>query len=170
MEITKNWFAETAPLNAKKASVNVGIGTEPDANIILEYNKIGTEGNAYSLQFVKGVGNNIELSAALVGKVVKLTLGTDGAGVLDTSKNTVAQAVTLLNAVEGFGAVYDGIEETVITVEGDASDAWALTGGQFGTPCPVPYTVVKDANYYYTNIAPNTEHDANWRRFQLVNY
>jgi hypothetical protein len=75
-----------------------------------------------------------------------------------------------LNTVEGFGAVFTGAEETVITVEGEASQAWALTGGQFGTPCPIPYTFVKDDTYYYTNIAPNTIYDSYWRRFSLTEY
>jgi hypothetical protein len=97
------------------ASVNVGSGTNGTVEITVD--EPGTEGNSYSISVVAGVGLNVVLSAVLVGTVITVTLGTNGSGVLDSSKNTAILVAAAVNALTGISATASGSGAVVIPVK-----------------------------------------------------
>jgi hypothetical protein len=166
MELTKKWFAEDAPQNAKSATATLGTGD--NGTITITYDIKGTEGNVYSVAVVVAEGANKAMSVALANKKITVTLGTGADSNVAASKNTATLIAAAISALDGFTATKSGTGGDSIS-EATSEDV-AFEGGQFGTPCIVPYTYVADTSYYYVNIAPNTIRDANWRRFQLAEY
>lgn len=164
-EISEKWFIETAPVNAGTAQKNIGAGE--NGVISVRYKEIGTAGNAYSIEFVSQDGINKDMSVALAGTKITVTLGKDAADGISVTANTAKLISEAIDTLPDFVSTYSGTGETPIS---QTIEEVALNGGKFGTFCPVPYTMVKDDTYFYVNIAPNSTHDANWRRFTLATY
>lgn len=163
--ISKKWYREATPLNARKGSINIGAG---DNGIVsISYDKIGLDGNDYSLEVVTQVGNNLEMSAVLAGTKLTITLGTDALGDESVTSNTALLISGAVDALPEFVSTYSGTGETPIVT---GIEETSLNGGQLGTYCPVPFTYLQDETYYYVNIAANGDQDANWRRFTLASY
>jgi hypothetical protein len=98
--ITANTATEiTFPDLVAAVAASVVVGNPLAAEITVTAATKGAAGNDYTIEIVSGVGNNVPLSAALVGDVLTVILATDGAGALDPAANTgvnVAAAVDLL--------------------------------------------------------------------------
>lgn len=164
-EIQTKWFAEATPQNAKEATANIGSGT--DGTVTTTVDVVGTEGNSYTIEVVAGSGNNVAMSAELTDNAIVVTLGTDGVGALDATKNTATLIATAINALSGVSSVASGTGATAI---GAAEAVKNFTGGQYATEATIPFTMLKDETYYYVNITPNSRVDKNWRRFTLATY
>lgn len=171
MEIQASWFGSGHPQNAKPATVE--IGALPNGLITITTDIVGVEANDYTIEVVEGVGNNIPMSASLVGTALVITLGTDGAGALDATLNTATLIIDEINGLTGITAGFSGDGSGVI---GAAVPEGNFVGGQYGTFCPDPFAVVRVWDGvllqwdYYTAIAPNDRYDANWRKFNLATY
>ena len=164
-DIQTRWFAESAPVNANEASASVGSGDNGVVTITVD--EVGTEGNDYTIEVVEGSGVGVDLSATLTGTAIVVTLGTDGAGALDATKNTTTLIAGVVDSVNGVSAVASGTGATAFAAA-VAEDAF--TSGVYATEVIVPYTMLEDATYYYTNIVPNDSKGKNWRRFTLATY
>jgi hypothetical protein len=161
----KKWFAASSPVNPKAASISIGTGD--DGVVTATYGAVGTGGNNYSLEVVAGTGTNVNLSAVLSGTKITVTLGTDGAGVLDTAKNTAALIAAAIDSISGFNAVASGTGETVF---GDAIAEDDFSGGVYGTPCPEKNTMVFVTPYYYLCTVAGNKDDVEWKRFTPAAY
>lgn len=133
----KQWFAGT-PKNANKASLKLAEGVA-DKEITVEYNFVGTEGNNYSVEVVEGSGNNVDMSAVLTDTKITVTLGTDGVGALDNTKNTATLIASEISNIDNFTATADG---TGATAYGAAIAETNLTGGLYATPCKASKAII----------------------------
>lgn len=112
------------------AHVTVGSG---DAALTTTFNTVGTGGNAKTIAAVAGSGVDVPVSASYIGNALVVTLGTDGAGVADPTKNTAtlvaAQIVTDVGTY--FTAAAGGNGSGVVA----PFNATSLAGGiSAGTP------------------------------------
>jgi flagellar hook protein FlgE len=80
------------------ASLTTGTG---DAAVTVTADTVGTTGNNITVTYAAGSGNNVALSAALSGNDITVTLGTDGSGSLDATKNTAALVAAAINGAAG---------------------------------------------------------------------
>lgn len=159
MEIQKKWFAESIPQNAKVASTTIGSGDNGTITIVAD--AVGTEGNSYTITVVVAAGANADMTAEISGTDIKVTLGTgSNAGEVDDTKNTAELIADAISALAGVTATASGTGATALTT---ALTKKSLAGGQYGTIATVPYTWLYIGGTYYTNIAPNSAYDANWR-------
>ncbi len=166
MEIIKKWFADETPVNAKKATAEIGTGE--DGTITIECDSVGTEGNGYEVAVVIATGANKAMTVALANGVITVTLGTGADSNVATAKNTATLIATEISKISGFTAVASG--EGTSSISQATAENVAFDGGQYGTICINPEAVVYISPYYYTVVAPNGILDANWRRFQLGTY
>jgi hypothetical protein len=75
---------------------------------------------------VAGVGLDVALSAAISNGAITVTLGTDGAGAADDTKNTATLVAAVVDALAGVSATASGNGSGVIPVTG----AQAFTSGR----------------------------------------
>lgn len=92
-------LALTIPTAAVAAKVVTNMGGP--GVLTTTSNVAGTAGNSFHLAFVAGSGANVALSITWNGTTATVTLGTDGASVLDPTKNTFVAIAVLLNALVG---------------------------------------------------------------------
>jgi hypothetical protein len=166
----KKWFSASAPVNAKAAKATLTFtGVVSDAQTVTigsEVYELKTSGNAGTGKIkvdissgvtadiaVTKIADTINANSKLVTAVASTTndtvvvtyktVGTDG--------NSVAVATTCTNASWG-------------------DDVTALSGGQYGTPCPESGTLVKDDTYHYVCTVAGNKDDVVWKRFTPVAY
>jgi len=162
--INLKYFSETVPQNAASATATIGSGA--DGTVTITVDSVGTEGNNYTVEVVAGSGNNVPMSATLNGTDIVVTLGTDGVGALDATKNTATLVATAVNALTGVSAVASGTGATALA---GAEAKKNFAGGQYGTPAYKTGLVYIDStnDVVYISIAPNGTTQANWRKFTL---
>lgn len=110
--------------NAISATADIGAGD--NGVVTTTVDTAGTDGNNYTIEVVEGVGNNVPLSAAIVGKAVTVTLGTDGAGDPDDTKNTATLVTAAIEALANVSASASGTGATPLTA---AEGPTSFTGG-----------------------------------------
>lgn len=108
---------------ARAATATIGSGA--DGTVTVTATTAGVAANTNTVRAVAGVGNNVALSAAVNSGVVTVTLGTDGGGTLDDSKNTATLVAAAIDGVTGYDAAASGTGATVIPV----TSAQAFSGG-----------------------------------------
>lgn len=167
-QFTAPWYSYSGeslePLNAKAASYVIGTG---DNTLTTTYGHT-TQGNAYKLAIELAEAASTAMSVAFAVDTLTITLGTDATvePTADNTKNTYAKIAVEINKIDGFTAVVAGTG--VVDTAAAADD---FTAGQEGTVCAVPGTFVyKSATEWYTNIAPNSIYDANWRKLTVATY
>lgn len=170
MEVRQSWFGSSHPDNWKPANTTIGAGA--DGIVTVNVDAIDeTDANGYTIKVVEGVGLNVPMAATLVGKDVEVTLGTDGAGALNPTLNTAELISIKIGGLTGLTSYFSGTGADPIIA---AVAKKNFTDMQFGTECPDPFVVVRVDNFgtwdYYTTIAPNGRYDANWRKFNLVDF
>ena len=165
MEIQKKWFAETTPVNAKAASTTIGSGD--NGVVTITSDNIGTEGNSYTIAVTVSEATSAALAVDITGTDIAVTLGTDGAGAADATKNTAELIAEAISALSGVSASYSGTGATAIS---SAVAKKSLAGGQYGTVAIAPYSWLYIGSTYYVNIAPNSKYDANWRTVTFTAY
>jgi len=159
------WFAESAPVNKKKATIALGAGD--NGVVTVSYDEYGVGGNSYSIEVVAGEGNDVALASELSGTKITVTLGTGVAGALDDAKNTATLIATSITALDGFTATASGTGATAFA-EAIAEDSFE--GGQWATPCKERYSLVSDDTYNYLCTQEGNETDTVWKRFTLADY
>lgn len=164
--LKEKWFSGDTPANPKSATIAIGSGD--DGVVTVTYGGgVGTGGNDYSLEVVEGSGLDVDLTAELSGAKITVTLGTDGAGDLDATKNTATLIVGVIDAISGFSAVASGTGATALAVA-IAEDNFS--GGQYGTPCMEVNTLVYVSPYYYLCTTAGNKDDVAWKRFTPATY
>lgn len=165
MEFTRKYFADAHPQNAKSATAEIGTGENGKVTITVD--EVGTGGNDYTVKVVVAEGNSKPLAATLTGTALVVTLGTDGSGNPDATKNTAGLIATKINTIDGLTATKSG-EGTTAFTEAIAEKEFA--GGQFGTPAPAGGLIYidDDNNTLYFTIASNSKTGANWRSISLT--
>lgn len=115
----------SARLTAVSATAQIGSGG--NGTITLTIVATGGAGNGYTVRAVLGAGNDVALSAALVGLAITITLGTDAEGLADDTKNTATLITAVLDALTGIDAATSGSGATPISA---AFSAVAFSGGR----------------------------------------
>lgn len=125
-QIRQSWFDGTIPQNAKGSTVTIGSGQNGEV-IVTSTTLLGLHANGkYSINVVAGVGANKALSATYANDVITVTLGTDGAGALDNTKNTAKLVAVEINKLDDFSAIHSGDGSTAIGIT--ALKAGAIVG------------------------------------------
>lgn len=146
MEILKKWFAESVPTNAHKATASIGTGDNGTVNIV--YDNVGIEGNAYDIAIVIAAGANANMTAALSGTTITVTLGTgSSAGVVAAAKNTATLIAAAITALTPFTATKTGTGGDSIATA--TEENIAFTGGSYCTPSPIGGVWLYENNTYY---------------------
>ena len=131
MEIQTKWFEAATPTNAHNATATIGTGT--DGTVVITYDNVGTEGNAYDVAIVIADGANAAMTAALSGTTITVTLGTGAeAGVVATAKNTALLIAAAITALTPFTAAKSGTGADSIATA--TEENVAFTGGSYCTP------------------------------------
>lgn len=110
-------------LEGAAASAIIGAGENGVVTITAANDGIG--GNSYTVQAVQATDPDINLSAVLVGLALTVTLGTDGAGAPDITKNTATLVAGAIDTLEQFTAVASGTGATIVS----AGSVVLFTGG-----------------------------------------
>jgi hypothetical protein len=136
-------------------SATAAIGAGVDGVVTTTVDAAGTAGNTWTIEVVAGVGLNVALSANTVGTDITVTLGTDGAGALDPTKNTatlVAGVITALAlvtaAASGTGATPLAAPEGPTTFTGGLGIGDNLTVDRAFTSGPAAGRTVKVGTTY----------------------
>ena len=149
------------PVNVS-ATTTIGSGTNGVVTTIVD--TLGTEGNSYTISVVAGVGLNIALSAVLVGTAITVTLGTDGTGALDSTKNTAILVASAISALTGITASASGTGATIIPV----TALTAFTGGSYVEETKNPALIMAQqqmtALIIWTGFITNTSQKLPWPR------
>lgn len=126
---------EPWPANVQ-ATAQIGSGENGVVTITVE--EAGTEGNDYSVVAVLGSGNNIPLSAALVGNVLTVTLGTDSSGVADSTKNKAILVAGAIDDLAEFSATHSGGGGTAVPVTASTE----FSGGSYVEETKIPALIM----------------------------
>lgn len=169
-QFAKPWYPYTGnnvePKNAKPAKYVVGSGNN---TLTITYGT-DVQGNGYKFKAVLAENPEADMSVDLspTTKTLTVTLGTTDNETItaDNTKNTYVKIAAEINKIPGFKAVVNGSGVISDEIEADEFD-----DGQLGTVCPVAGTFIKKSDTeWYVNIAPNSEHDANWRKLTVSTY
>lgn len=112
-------------LTAVAASATIGSGGNGVVSITVD--AAGNPGNLYTVTVAAGVGLSQALAAAVVGTAITVTLGTDGAGAADATKNTATLITAAVDGLAGVSATASGNGSGTILV---ASGPTTFTGGR----------------------------------------
>ena len=166
------WFDEETPTNPKKASatltfdgVVVAAETVTIGGKVFEFvadaNDVA-EGTDYAV--VVGATLTADNAVTKLANAINANL-TDVVAVEDTTKDTCTITYKAVGT--------EGNAVTVATTCTNASfgeGVTKLSGGQYGTPCPVVDTIVYTSPYYYwCDIAGNKD-DVSWKIFTPASY
>jgi len=135
------WF-DGAPKNAKRSSVTLDFTAE-EFTIIAPV--VGPDGDVYTVTIVDGADVDLDPVVSVVGTDLTITLGTDGLGDPDDTKNTAA-ALALLVEAEGFEVEVTSAGAFVV----EATAETAFDGGQYATPAKASQSIIEanDGNVY----------------------
>ncbi len=169
------WFDEETPTNPKKASATltitdtvsngetITIGTD-----VFEFRTTGSAGTGKIKVDISGEGNTASDKAAakLVAAInASSTVVESEASKDDNEKDIVV--VTYKNVgTEGNSVV---VAETM-TNGSWGTDVTKLSGGQYGTPCPMNNIMVYSDPYYYVCVEAGNKTDVAWKRFTPTSY
>lgn len=168
----KKWFDEASPINPKASSATL---TFNGAVVAAETVTIGEkvfEFVAAAVDVAEGTDYAVVVGSTLTADnaVTKLADAinanlTDVVAVKDTTKDTCTITYKTV-----------GTEGNSVTVETDCTKAsfgekvTKLSGGQYGTPCPVVDTIVYTSPYYYWCDVAGNKDDVSWKRFTPASY
>jgi len=131
------WYLpQRTKLALGQATNTVGSGAN---GVVTVMHPGGSCGNAWTVTVVLGSGNNLPLSVSLAYPAITVTLGTDGSGVADATKNSAAQVASILNTVgSGLTATASGTGVTQIPV----TALKQLSGGDDGQNSTIDVSVI----------------------------
>lgn len=158
--LSERWFDEATPVNYY-TGLSIAIGSGDNGTITI----VDLTKTSLSIKAVLGQGNDVALSAAYADGLITITLGTNGSGVADATKNTATLIAAALNAIEGktWTATASGTGATAISA---VIAETAFAGFEVdGTPCPIANLGVYDVDnnlYYICPVADNTHHNTHW--------
>lgn len=107
-----------------KSDADIGGGADGTVTTVVD--APGPDGDDYTIEVVVGAGNDIAMSAAIVGTAITVTLGTGGAGAVDNAKNTATLVAAAISLLSGVTATASGTGATALTT---AEGPTSFTGG-----------------------------------------
>jgi len=123
--VRQSWFGADIPQNCKGSNITIGAGAGGQV-IVTSTGIIGEEANNIGIEVIAGDGVNKPLSAIFANSVITVTLGTNGAGALDNTKNIAELVAEEIDDLDGFTAVHTGDGSGVIGTT--ALKAFAVVG------------------------------------------
>lgn len=117
-------------VTAAATSATFSFGSGANGVVTTTVTATGTAGNSFTMKVELGTGNNVPLSAALVGTAITVTLATDGTGANDPAANTATLVAAAIDALAQVTSVASGTGAGVITSIFGPS---AFTGGAAAT-------------------------------------
>ena len=165
------WFSATNPQNPKKASATLTF----DGSVVAgEVVTIGEE----KYEFVAAVA---DLTEGNIAVVVGETLTADNAveklaDTIEENSNIVTAVADKDNGTCVISYVAVGTAGNAITIAETCTKASfgegvvKLSGGQFGTPCPVKDSIIYVDHYYYWCEVAGNKDDVVWKKFTPVLY
>lgn len=168
----KKWFDETSPINPKAASASLTFdGVVVAAETVTIGGKVfefvaDAEDVAEGTDYAVVVGGTLTADNAVtkLANAINANL-TDVVAVEDTTKDTCTITYKAVGT--------EGNAVTVATTCTNASfgeGVTKLSGGQYGTPCPVVDTIVYTSPYYYWCDVAGNKDDVSWKRFTPASY
>lgn len=125
MDVAAHWTAsnlasgpvdDLTNFNGPATDATSALGAGANGTVTITALNQGFVGNIWTVEAVAGVGLNVPLSALIGGTALTVTLGTDGAGALDPTKNTATLVRAVINALAGVpAAVASGTGVTPLT-------------------------------------------------------
>ena len=110
-------------------AATVAIGAGANGTVTVTNGTAGTSGNLWDISVIAGSGNSQPMTAAISGanarKRIVVTLGTNGGGTADNTKNTATLIAAAIDALDGFTATASGTGADVVATQA----AEAFTGG-----------------------------------------
>lgn len=170
-DIRKKWFAGDHPVNAVAPSV----ATESlvaNSNLVFTAKLAGVDYNDWEINLIDPKGNDKKLAVAVdeAGKAINVSLATGATGDITSKASDVKTAIEAHAIASKIISVAYADQETG---EGVVEEfAGVLDNGVDGTVCQDINVIVQDDKtaQLYINILPNTRHDANWRKLNLVSF
>lgn len=168
-DISKKWFAGDHPVNAVAPSV----ATESlvaNSNLVFTAKLAGVDYNDWEINLIDPKGNDKKLAVTVdeAGKAINVSLATGTTGDITSKASDVKTAIEAHAIASKIISVAYADQETG---EGVVEEfAGVLDNGVDGTVCQDINVIVQDDKtaQLYINILPNTRHDANWRKLNLV--
>lgn len=158
---TDDWPAQIA------ATASIGSGA--NGVVTITSVALGVIGNAYQVQVAIAGGASAALAVALVGSILTITLGTDGASAADATKNTATLITAAINALDEFTATASGTGATALAT---ASGPTSFTGGDDRDAIKIPAllmaTRLLDALYRWEGFAVTETQALAWPRVGLI--
>ena len=170
-DITKKWFAGDAPVNAAYATVATEFSVA-NAELVFTGKLRTADYNGWKVNLVDPSGNKKALVVTVdeVAKEVNISLATGDTGLITSTAKSVKEAIEAHEVASKIINVEyaEDNDGTGIVAE----FAGVLANGADGTVCQDINVIVKDdkTGQMYINILPNSRHDANWRKLNLVAY
>lgn len=161
--IRTSWFGGDAPVNAKYATLATDFKVT-NAELVFTGKLKTADYNGWAINLIDPKANSKTLSVVvdLITKEINISLATSSGGVITSTAKNVKDAIESHNvayADENTGA---GV---VAELEG------VLADGVDGTVCQDDDVIIRDSEgQLYINILPNSRHDSNWRKLNLVDY
>lgn len=127
----KKWnYAAIPGATAAGAAVAASavIGSGDNGTVTVTVAAAGRAGNTYTIQLVTAGNISANMSVALNGSQLVVTLGTDAAGALDPAKNTATLVAAAIDALAPFTAVASGTGATALD-EQEAQFAGGVDAG-----------------------------------------
>jgi len=123
-------LATTASVAAIKATATTNLSGDNN-DLIFTAKTAGADGNDISIEYVLATGNDAALDCSVTGTAITVTLGTDGSGLLDATKNTASLVKTKIEATTAADALVDVTLAAENTGEGAVTimSALSLAGG-----------------------------------------
>lgn len=162
VEMKTKWFSTATPVNAQAAKVELGEGD--DGVLTIEYYKVGTEGNEFSVETVIPEEGDEELAVSLVGKTLVISLETDSEGEPDDTANTVEDIAALINELEFFVATASGEGTGAISTEEEED----FEDGQFATKAGTACFIAIGDHWYICHKPVSKWDKAGWFKATLA--
>lgn len=162
-DINKKWFTGDHPVNAVAPSVTT-------SNLVFTAKLTGIDYNDWEVNLIDPKGNDKKLAVAVdeAGKAINVSLATGATGDITSKASDVKTAIEAHAIASKIISVAYADQETGEGVVEEFTGV--LADGVDGTVCQDINVIVRDdkTGQLYVNILPNSRHDANWRKLNLV--
>jgi phage tail sheath gpL-like len=166
----KKWFSAANPVNPKKATATLTFtGTVSDAETVT----IGTQ--IYELKASGNAGTGkikVDISSGVTADIAVAKIA-EAINANSTLVTAVASTTddTVVITYKTVGTAGNEIAVATTCVNGSfGEDVTALSGGQYGTPCPEKNTIIFVTPYYYLCTIAGNRDDVEWKRFTPAAY
>jgi hypothetical protein len=169
------WFDEETPTNPKKASATLTISDDVSngetitiGTDVFEFRTAGSASIGNIKVDISGTGDTASDKAAakLVAAINANSTLVDAVASKDDNENDIVVVTyktvgTEGNSVAVAKTMTDGSWGTGVT---------KLSGGQYGTPCPMNNIMVYSDSYYYVCVEAGNKTDVAWKKFIPTSY